>query len=264
MFWRGIHSFPVFIKFVHKIASVAGYRDHPLAISQSDGKPSVVAVGHFETIRFAIPSCGMDIWRVTVKKGSLVVVQLNDLDCGSALNLNSQQTHYDLRKALDTSKPTRHDPRHPSPACILAICPTPKGSRLSQACSCLPRSHKKPSCTFQVGGFGGLAVKGTVKLHTGKWGEANCLNELFLLIPENLEKVHHITIYVVVRLHRRRVAVKEDGGRTAERFAIVVTLWEQWQEPIQVAEFASIPAKGNQPCRSWSLDPCERILHENR
>src|SRR5205823_6947473 len=127
----------------------------------------------------------------------------------------------------------------------LAIGPASQRSRLRQSRSNLTRPHKKPACPLQIGERFPSARESTVKLFTRKRRQADRFDELILLIAQHSKKGHDFVIEIVQRLHGRWRAIQQDGRRTRERFAIVMAVRQQRQEPIEMVELATIPAEHN-------------------
>jgi hypothetical protein len=70
--------------------------------------------------------------------------------------------------------------------------------------------------------------------------------KLLWLVAENLEGIHHLAVYVVVGFDGRRLSVEKHCSRTGKWLAVVMCLWEERRQPLQVAELATTPAENDE------------------
>ena len=81
----------------------------------------------------------------------------------------------------------------------------------------------------------------------GKWRQGNGPNQFFVTVTKHPKEVHHVAVYVVVSLNWCGLTIDKHGTRPRERLAVVVTLGQQGQQPIEMRELPAIPAKDDAP-----------------
>lgn len=165
--------------------------------------------------------------------------------CGAVFDLHPDKSLGDFVQRIHATKPARDNTGHTRPACIFAICPTAKGCGLSKPGAGLTGFDIKPSCPLHITDTVCAAINRPVVLLAGKWRQGDGPNQLLVTITKNPKEVHHIAVYVVVSLNWCRLTIDENGTRPRERFAIMMALRQQRQQPIEMRELPTIPAKDN-------------------
>ena len=88
--YRGVESLPVFVPRVHRVAAIARYRGHPVALLQSFREFPVLFVSHLEAVCFGITARFMHVWRVAVEEGFAFIVQSNNINRRPIFNLDPE------------------------------------------------------------------------------------------------------------------------------------------------------------------------------
>src|SRR5208282_5907253 len=119
-------------------------------------------------------------------------------------------------------------------------------------CGCLrqPRAHLpgadvKPSGTFQCRQVG-ADFTSQRKFLAREWSQSDSLNQPFLFFPENTEKIYHLAVEIIECFHRRRIAIEQHRAGTGKRLAVMMTMGQQRQQPVEMRKFSAIPAEGDE------------------
>src|SRR6266498_1438849 len=84
-----------------------------------------------------------------------------------------------------------------------------------------------------------------LELLTRKGCQSNPFDQLVLVIAEHTEKVHHLAIEIIICFYRGRQPVNQHRRRASKRLTVVLRSWQQWQQPIKMAIFPTVPPKSD-------------------
>src|SRR5205807_962094 len=138
-------------------------------------------------------------------------------------------------------EPTGNDAAHACPAGVLAICPAPQRRRLCEPGTDLSGSNEEPPSALEIRDRSIRCRTRIEKFFSREWGETDCFNKLILLLSKDAEKIHHLTIEIVIGFDCGWWPIQEDGGRAAKWLTIVVARWQQRQDPVEMTVLSTIP-----------------------
>jgi hypothetical protein len=117
---------PTPVQGIHQIASVSRDSYLPFTVAEHSGELKVRVFLHLIAIRLIVPPCGVDIGRVTVKKGICPIIEMYNFNGWAIFYLDTQQSQRDGWEVFDTAKPSRHCSRHTGTAGVYTVGPTPQ------------------------------------------------------------------------------------------------------------------------------------------
>ena len=239
---------------VHKGMGIAGNRDHAVARIDDFRKFPVLSFIHLKSVRLHIAPSRMQVRGIAIEQGLRTVVKANHIACRSVVDLNPQQALGNVVECIYAAEPTRNHARHAGAARVFAIRPTPQRRGLGKPGSGLSRFDVKASGPFDIADAILGRVNRAIIFFSGKWRQRNGPDQFFVLVAQHAKKVDDLPVDVIVRFNRGWHPIEQHGPGSGKGLAIVMALWKQRKQPVQMRKLAPVPSKRDPPPASGIND----------